>query len=153
MPATPHTGAPAPRRARGSATTRLCAGTLPPLLSSSVQAGLHASADGERRQVRHSGGTFPLRPFSPGWVARACALSPPLGREGKPQLLRRGSDTPLARAPALPAAIFNLCGQAADCAGQDSPPVGQLRAGSRAPSPAALPLERAILRAYRKAPP
>ena len=91
---------------------------------------LPKSADRERRQVPHSGGTFPL---SPSPQARLPGHVPaPLPWEGRESLSSCTVAQTLpwpAPPPSRPQSstlIFDLCGQAADCAGQDSPPAGQL---------------------------
>ena len=147
-----------PCRARGSTTTPLSARTLSSsslFLSSgwSTRVCSRKSTDGEKRQVPPLWVNVPRGTLLPRLVLPGHVLSP-LPWEGRESLssFHCGSDNLLTRAPRPPSSNLLPLWTGSCSAGQDSPPVGQLRGGSQAPLPAAFPLEiLAILRAYRKA--
>ena len=105
------------------------------------------STERERRQVPPLWVNVPLGTLLPRLALPGHVVSP-LPWEGRESLssFHRGSDNLLTRAPRAPSSHLLPLWTGSCYAGQHSPPVGQLRGGSRAPLPAAFPLERAILR-------
>lgn len=101
----------------------------------------------------HFGWAFLLETFSLGLGCMGMRSLPSHGKGGEASVLSTVAQTILCPPGPPPAPIFWLCGQEADCAGQDSPPVGKFQAGCLAPLSAALSLERAILSTYRQVPP